>query len=703
MGNIESQNIRSFGLVGHGNSGKTILTDAILHHEGLADRVGSVENGTTQSDWTQQEQEREFSIDPGLFHLTRNDHRIHLLDLPGYPDFIGHALAGIHAVDLVGVCVDAESGIMVNTRKVWEKAQNLGKSCCILINKLDQEDGDYFARLEELQDGFDANIVPYTIPDQSGEDFSEVYNLLDDPEELPETLQDRTAAHREELIESAVETDEDLMEKFFMDEDLSRGELNTGLRNAMLQEDLVPVLCTSGKEELGIEPLLEFVEQAGPRPSETNVPDATITKEVEKEVEPDEDSDDEEEVETEIEIQEEPLEIAPSEDGPLYGQVFRIVSDQFLGTLSFTRIYSGRMDADDPVEVGRTDSSVTPGNLLFSQGEEQEEVTEATTGDIVGIPEIDDVEVGDTIRDPSEEGEFVKPGIQDPMVSLAIEPKSKGDEKSLFTALQELELVDPTFKKERNEETNELIIRGVSNLHLEVVLARLKNQHDVEVETSPPQIPYRETITQEAQAKHRHKKQSGGRGQFAEVYLRIKPLPRGEGFDFRDQIRGAAIPSTFIPAVEKGIQNTMEEGIVAGFPIQDVAVEVYDGDDHPVDSSEEAFKVAGAKAFEKAFQDAMGILLEPIVNLEVTVPRDYMGDITGDLNSRRARIEGMDAEGDEQTIHAKVPLSEVLTYEPQLRSLTGGEGVYEIEHSHYQKVPSSVKKEIMKKIKRKED
>ncbi len=708
MDNIEPETIRNVAFAGHGGAGKTILTDAILHEAGLADRVGSIEDGTTRADHTEREQEEEHSIEPSLFHVPLDDHVLNLLDLPGYPDFLSHTFVGISAVDSVGIVIDAGAGVMVNTRNVWERALEESRTPFLVVNRLDAEDVDFFETLEELRETFGDDVIPYNVPDVTGSSFSDVYGLLDGEEEMPPELEDRTAKYRNELVEAAVETDEDLMEAYFAEEEIPARDLHRGLSNAMGDGSVVPVLATSGKTETGITELLRFITLACPSPLEATRPRVleehrreTDEEAVEEEDEetgenetdaPEEDGD--EPMETVIR---EEIDVEPGDDQPFLGQVFRIISDPFVGVINFARIYAGTVEPGDDVELANRKETCRVGKVLHARGEEHDEAQKAGTGDMVGLTKIENGTIGETLRAPDSNRLVEKPSLPNPMVSLAVRPTDKGAEQRLSTALSTISQEDPNFQTEHNEETNELIIRGLSSLHLDLVLERLEEEFDVEVETKQPEIPYRETITQEASAKYRHKKQSGGRGQYAEVYLTIEPLPRGEGFEFINSIRGGAIPTKFIPSVKKGIQGAMEEGIKAGYRVTDVSVEVYDGDDHPVDSSEEAFKRAASQAFKQAYRDAGATLLEPVVEMEVTAPRKFMGDITGDLNSRRAKIRGMDSEGDQQTIRAVAPLSEVLTYESQLRSLTAGEGVYELEFSHYENVPSQIQERILEK------
>lgn len=687
---------------GHGDTGKTIFTDAILKQTGQADRIGSIEDGTTQSDYRDEEQERENSIYPGLFRISLDESVMNLLDLPGYPDFFGHTAAGVFVTDMVALFVDPAEGVMVNTRKIRDLAQKYNRSLCIVVNQLDRENVDFYDTIDQLQDAFGSEVTPLTVPDGAGEDFSTACNVLSDFDALPGGEQDRAAPLREDLREIAIESDQELMEKFFAEEEISDEEIKGGIRDSILTGDLIPVFAASGEKEIGVTPFLDFVQEIAPTADET--PPPPIYREEEVEISENSDETDEEsgasdeEQEVKTEIRREKVDVSPDPDGAFIGSVFRILSDPFVGMINFTRVYRGTLKADETeVESSRTGVTGTVNELYVPHGEETEEIQEAGPGEIVGITGIENAEVGDTLRKPGSQLVVEKPDLPEPMVGKAVSPKSQGAEQRLSSSLKELTTVDPSFRSEREEETNELLVYGLTGEHLQVVLDRLKREFDVAVETRPPRIPYRETITRSASAQYRHKKQSGGRGQYAEVHLEIEPLSRGEGFEFVDSIRGAAIPTKFIPSVRKGVENAMGEGIRAGYQITDVQVEVYDGDDHPVDSSEKAFKVAASQAFKEAFQNAGGTLLEPVVDMEVTVPREYMGDITGDLNSRRARIEGMDSEGSQQTVHAKVPLKEVIDYERSLRSITGGEGVYTIEPSHYQKVPSSIEEEILEK------
>ncbi len=669
--------IRNVTLAGHGNVGKTTLAEAILHKAGVIPRMGSIDQGNTVCDFDEIEKERKHSIDSALVHFDYNGTEINLLDAPGYPDFLGQALCGLASAETAVIVVSAAAGIEVNTRRMMLAAGDYGLARVVVINKIDSENIDLAGLVSGLQETFGKNLLPVNLPSDGGKS---VVSCLSSPEGASVDFGDMEEAQLA-LTEAIVESDEDLMERYLGGETIGQEELLKGMKKAIASGSLVPIVFTAAREDVGITELMDLIVNACPSPAE-----GLIRKIITGEGE---------------EKKEEPVE--PKADGALIGQVFKIYSDPKSNIkYSIVRLLSGTLKSDTSFQINEERKNIRAGHLYQMFGNETKEAGEISAGQICALAKIDELQIGDMIH-IGKPGRLIFPNIPEPMFSLAIEPKSRGDEQKISGALTRLSEEDKTFKVARDRQTNELVISGTGDLHLRVMLQKMEKRFKLQVTTKVPKIPYRETISAPADGHYRHKKQTGGAGQFGEVYLKVEPLERDGGFEFVDEIFGGAIPGQFLPAVEKGVKDLMEEGAVAGFPMQDIRVRVYDGKHHPVDSKEIAFRIAGKLAMKDAVMKAKPALLEPIVSIEVTVPSQYVGDITGDLSGKRGRIQGQEVlPGGMTVIKALVPLAEVAQYNSQLRSVTGGQGSYTMEFSHYDIVPPNIQQEIVKQYKPKE-
>lgn len=684
------QDIRNIALAGHGASAKTTLADALLFAAGLSNRRGSVDDGTSMLDVDDEEKRRHFSIDSHLLHLEWNGKQVHLVDTPGYPDFIGNALGGLSAVENVLVTVSAPIGIEVNTRRLFQEAGKLGLGRFIALTKMDADNVDYNRDIQSIRETFGPQCVPFNIPCGVGPDFTAVVNVLNPPETMPENCPMSPADAQTMVIEQIVEEDEELTARYLEGESIPIEDLRRVAHDGIAKGHLVPIICLSAKNDIGLRELLDLLSECGLSPEDVHrfgTHPKAEGSESPAGIDPEE---------------EDEIEIEPQEGGDLIAQVFKTAMDPYMGKLSFMRIISGHLTPDTALMNLRTGKTTKPGHLYIVQGKQQEEVKEAIAGDIVAVAKFDDLHISDTVTNA---GQHAAPHVvlrpikfPTPMVPRAIEPKAREDEAKISAGLAKIAEEDPTFTYRRDAQTHELVINGMSDLHLDIVQQRLKNRYKLEVDSHTPHVPYLETILAPAEADHRHKKQTGGRGQFAEVHLRIRPRNRGEGFHFVDAVKGGVIPNQYIPAVEKGVREQLEKGVISGNQVVDVEVEVYFGKYHDVDSSEQAFKTASANAFRKSFEKAKPVLLEPIVTMEVTVPGENFGDISADLSTRRGHITGMDAlPGGIQIIKANVPLGEVLNYSSTLKSMTSGQGAFTLDFHSYEPVPGNVQQQIVEK------
>jgi len=699
------QDIRNLALAGHGASGKTSLADALLFQAKAVERRGSVEDGSSISDYDEEEHKRRYSIDSTVLHLTHNGKRVNLLDTPGYPDFVGAALGALNAVENAILVVSAVNGLEVNTRRMAKEARQRDLARMVVLNKLDADNIHFDDLLSALRETFGKGCVLFNAPVGLGANFSGVVNVLTAGAKTPAGCPVDLAAARSQLVDAVVEADDALMERYLSEGEVSEEEILAALPQALAAGTIVPVFCASAKKGIGIAEMLDSVSMIALSPAQGKV--RSVVKKQGGET-------------VTVELRADP-------SAEFIGQVFKAVTDKFVGSMSFLRVYQGTYRHDQPLINARTDKSGRSGGLFELQGAKHTHVDEAGPGDIVAVTKVEDLHIGDTVSNHPHPPRLPGYNYPTPMFGLAVQPKARGDEQKISGSLSKIANEDPTFHVTRDAQTHELVITGMSQLHLDVIQHRLKRRFELEMVTHDPKIPYRETITSTAEGNHRHKKQSGGRGQFGEVHLRVYSLPREitnekdlqekfldtrfeklrlahydpvHNFAFLDTIVGGTIPNQFVPAVEKGCKELLERGALAGYRIQDVAVEVYFGKYHDVDSSEAAFKTAGRIAFKNAVLSARPVLLEPVVHLEVTVPAKYTGDVLRDLNGKRARVENQDSlPGDLAVITARAPLAEVMRYAAQLGSITQGQGSYSMEFSHYDTVPNNVQMQIVSKAK----
>lgn len=659
--------IRNIVFLGHGSSGKTSLVEAILHKSGITNRLGTIEDKTTVSDYDDEEKESGHSIQASVTHATHNGKLINMIDAPGYPGFFGPAYQAITAAETAVVVINAGSGIGVNTRKHFQAADKAGLAKIIVINRMDAENVDLSELVASIQETFGSQCRCANLP---SDDKASVIDCVKNDQ--GQSFTGVADAHTE-LVESIIEADDDLMEAYLGGEEVSKDKIAEVFVKAMLAGSIIPIVFTDARNEVGIEQLLDLIVESSPSPDQ--VPPKVLT-----------------DGENKTELKADP-------NGPLAGLVFKVgVDPKSHMKFAYIRIFSGTLKSDTKMYRNGDKKPLRPGHILQPQGSESEEIEAGTAGNIVCLAKIEELKYGNLIHDGNVSGEFDLPVMPKPMFSLALEPASRGDEAKIGAALERLSEEDPCLTSYHSKQTGELLINGLGDMHLKVMLAKMENNFKVKVNTKPPKIPYRETITAKAEGHYRHKKQSGGAGQFGEVYLKVEPGERDQDPSLVTSwdIFGGSIPSQFEAPIIKGIQDVMSDGAVAGYPMQDVKVSIYDGKHHPVDSKEVAFRAAGKGAFADAVSKAKPALLEPVVNMEITVPSDYMGDITGDIAGRRGRIQGQDMLGGNMiVIKAQVPLSEITSYNSQLKSMTAGQGSYSMELSHYEPVPPNVQQQII--------
>jgi len=660
--------IRNIVLLGHGGSGKTSLAEAMLHKAGATNRLGSVDDKTSICDYYDEEKEHQHSIQSANAHINHAGKLINIIDTPGYPDFIGPAIKAIPAAETAVIVISAPAGIETNTRKMFQLAAQANMPRLIVINKMDAENVAFPELIKGIQETFGSQCRCANLP---AADKASVIDCIEN-ETGDSPLMDVAQAHTE-LIESVIEADDDLMESYLGGEEISAEKIASVFVEALKAGTLIPILFTDARRETGLQELLDIIVKYTPSP---------------RQVKP-----------VQLKDGDSLMELAADPAGPLAGLVFRVSFDQRSNMkYSSIRIFSGTITSETNLLRNDEKKGIRPGHTLKSQGGENKEINAGVAGDIITLAKVEELKVGDLIHDGKAAGKFELPPVPEPMFSLALEPATRGDEQKISSALDRLCEEDPCFKVSRDTQTKELVANGLGDLHLRIILEKMKNRYKLSVTTKEPKIPYRETITAKAEGHYRHKKQTGGAGQFGEVYLRIEPAERNSDppLQFSWDIFGASIPGQYEPAVAKGINEVMQNGVVAGFPLQDISVSVYDGKHHPVDSKEVAFRAAGKGAFTDAVQKAKPVLLEPIVNIEVTVPAENMGDIAGDLASKRGRVLGQDMlAGNFIIIKAQVPLAEVTQYNSQLKSVTGGRGSYSMSLSHYEIVPPNVQQQII--------
>jgi len=681
--------IRNVAIAGHNDTGKTTLVSQLLFNAGAMTRQGRVEDGTTITDFDPDEIERKHSISAAVAFAEWKDTKINLVDTPGFGIFVMEAKSAMRVADSAAIVVSAVTGVEVTTEKVWKFAEEFALPRILIVNKMDRDRASFSRTLEALQKKFGKNVVPIQLPIGEEKDFKGIIDLVAmkacvyhadgsgkfDTTDIPASHKAEADEWREKLIEKVAEGDDTLMEKFFEQGGLSQEEMIDGLKREVRHHEIFPVLFASASHNIGGHAILDAFLSLLPSPEEVKTLDGTNPK-GEK-----------------ITFDRRP-EAFP---GAL---VFKTFSDPFSGRVSLFRVFSGTLQSDHAYWNTKRDHEERIGKLQVLQGKQQVPVPELKAGDIGAVAKLKDTFTGDTIA--AKDHQIVLEHVQYPeaAIAFAVEPKARGDEDKLGSAIGRIIEEDPTIKFARDEQTKEFLISGQGQLHVEIVVAKLKKKYNVDVVLHPPKVPYRETITRPADAHGRHKKQSGGHGQFADCKITVEPLPRGADFEFVDEIFGGSIPRQYIPAVEKGIQDARVKGYLAGYPMVDFRVRLKDGQYHDVDSSEMAFKIAGSLAYQEAMEKARPTLLEPIMHVDINAPAEYVGDIMGDLNSRRGRVEGVDAEEETQTIKARVPLAEMLTYGSTLRSITQGRGSFHMEYSHYEEVPKQLQEKIITESKK---
>ncbi len=672
--------IRNVALVGHRGSGKTSLHEALLFQAGAVNRLGSVVDGTTVSDTDPDEKARQMSISAALSSFEWQDRKVNLLDTPGDSSFVADALGTLRVCESVVFVVNAVMGVEVHTTRLWQRAAELDLARLLFVNMLDRERADFFRTLDALKSAFGQHVVATEIPIGSEHEISGVVDLVDMKAyryegagrdnsaeiPIPDEVSAQAQEYREKLMDEVSESSDALMERYLEGEEISHEEIVTALKEGTNHGALFPVTCGVATRNLGTNRLLDAIVEDLPSPVKHGG------------------------------LQLGELTLEPAEDKELFAYVFKTRADPFAGRINLFRVYQGVLKQDSQVVNTRTQGKERIGQLLTFEGRESGHATEFGPGDIGAVAKLKETKAGDWLASSAAPIEMPSVKLPAPVMAFAVEPKSKGDEEKVFTALRRLQEEDPTIDLHRDPQTGQQIVAGLSQVHVEVIVERLRARFGAEVNLKPPRVPYQETIRKPAKAHGRHKKQTGGRGQFGDCRIEIEPLEPGTGFDFVDAIKGGVIPSGFIPAVQKGVLEAMQEGVVAGYPVKDVRVRLYDGSYHTVDSSEMAFKVAGSQAMKQALEQAGPVLLEPIMLVSVNAPEDTVGDVIGDLNSRRGRPLGMEPVGAGMTeIKAEVPMSEMLSYAPDLRSITGGQGEFTMEFLRYEEVPGHLASKVV--------
>lgn len=663
---LNASNIRTLAVVGHNASGKTSLIDAALFMTKAADRHGRADQGSSLADCLPDEQERKTTIHAKPLHCQWKDHFITMLDTPGFADFHGEIIASVRAADAAIVVMDGISGVDVGTRRVWKLLNDLQKPRLIYISKLDKENSDFTKCVTQIQEIYGKNCVPFTLPLGNQASFSKAVTIVTRAEtDLPAELQEMARPAREAIEEAAAEQDDALLEKYLGGERLTVEQIVKGAHIGVANNKIIPIYCGCAEKLIGLSELLDGIVGFLPGPAER--PSVTV-------------------------VSGNP--VAPKPDAPFSGFVFKVTVDPFAGHLAYVRVESGTLRADMEVINATRGAKERVPQLMRLQGKTSTHVPEALPGEIVALAKLKDTHINDTLCDPSHPVQFPPIVFPKPVMSFAVHPHTAKDEEKISLALNRLLEEDKTLAIERNPNTHELVISGLGDIHIAVAVENMKRKLGVNVDLTTPKVDYKETITARAEGHYKHKKQSGGRGQYGEAYLKLEPRERGAGFEFVDEVVGGAIPRNFIPAVEKGCIEAMTAGVIAGFTVVDVRAIVYDGSYHDVDSNELSFKISGLQAFKEAMQKARPVLLEPIMNVNVYVPDQFMGDITGDLNHRRGRIMSVEPMDGMQCIKAQVPQSEIFRYVTELRSITGGRGTFEMEFSHYEQVPAHIAQKV---------
>jgi elongation factor G len=680
MAHESPKRIRNVALVGHRGSGKTSVNEALLFSAGAVNRLGSVADGTTVSDSAPDEKARAMSISAGLSSFRWDDRKINLIDTPGEPSFVADALAALRVVEGAVFVVNGVMGVEVTTTRLWERASDLGLSRIVFVNMLDRERADFFRALDSLKEAFGPHVVATEIPIGAEHELQGVVDLIDmkafrydgaerdncEEIEIPEDLRAQAQEYREKLMDEVAEVSDELMERYLEGEEISHDETVSALKTGVTEGKLFPVTCGAATRNLGINRLLDAFVEDLPSPAKRGP------------------------------VEVDGVTLEPDESKDMVAFVFKTLADPYAGRVNLFRVYQGVLKHDSHVFNTRAHVKERIGQLLVPQGKENEQADEFGPGDIGAVAKLKETHAGDVLAAKDEEIPLSLPEMPRPVMAFAIEAKAKGDEEKMGQALRRLQEEDPTIDFHRDSQTGEQILAGITQIHVEVIVERMKERFGAEVELHPPHVPYREAIRSSAKSHARYKKQTGGRGQFADCHIEIEPLAEGD-FEFVNAIKGGVIPGGFIPAVEKGVVEAMLAGTIAGFPVRGVRVTVFDGQHHSVDSSEMAFKIAGSMAFKDAMENAQPTLMEPIMNVTVTVPEEYVGDVIGDLNSRRGRPLGMEPRGAVTEVKAEVPMAELLEYAPDLRAITGGQGEYSMDLARYEEVPAHVAQQVVQR------
>jgi elongation factor G len=676
---VEPGKIRNVAVVGHRSTGKTSLVEAMLFQAGAINRLGSIEAGNTTADWDDEEQRRQMSLSASLCHLDWQGRKINLIDTPGDPGFQGDMIAALRVVEGALVVVSAVMGVEVQTTRAWQRAEDYDLSRVLFVNMLDRERADFFRALEQLREQLSPRCVAVHLPIGAEHELAGIVDLLHmkayvspeaqregAPAAIPSELESQLADYREKLLDAVVETDEGLMERYLDGQELSDDEVAQTLKDAVTRGEIFPVACGVATKNLGTTALLDLLVEGVPSPAKKHI------------------------------------DLGVDGDGTA-AFVFKTIADPFAGRINVFRVISGEVSSDSTLANHRSHTKERVGQLLTLQGKEHTQETGFGAGDLGAVSKLKETTTGDLLLDADREVETPEIGFPEPVMSFAVTPKAKGDEEKVATALRRLSEEDPTLVIRRDPQTGEQLLSGLSQIHVEVAVERVKSRFGAEVDLHQPRVPYLETIRRESRAQGRYKKQTGGRGQFGDAHIVLEPLEGRQGYEFVDEIVGGVIPQGFRPAVDKGIQEAMQHGELAGAPVQGVRVRLVDGSHHSVDSSEMAFKIAGSLAFKSAYDQADPVLLEPIMELEVTVPDDSVGAVNGDLNSRRGRLQGMEPRGGMTTIKAEVPMSEILTYSQSVTSLTGGRGDYHMSFARYEEVPAHIAQRVIAEAKKEKE
>ncbi|MFH1797870.1 MAG: elongation factor G [Candidatus Omnitrophota bacterium] len=680
---VSTKDIRNVIVLSHSGTGKTTLVENLLFRGGAISRKGNVETGTTISDYNDDEKERKNSIDLSISFYEAGGIKVNLLDAPGYLDYIGEVIAGLNAADGCILLIDAVSGVEVGALKFWKQAQKLNMPVVIVVNKMDKDNADFEKVLENIRNKFGKQCVALCFPDAEGAAFSSIANLLtkEGLDKLHDNKKDKADKLSGEMTESVAESDDALLEKYLEKGDLSREEINTAFRAGVISGKIIPVVPVSIEKGIGVDEIMSVIRDYMPSPLDRPGAPAEL-------------------VNMAAAAENNTIEITAKDDDFFSAQVFKTISDPYAGQISVFRVKSGKVSVNQSVKNTTRLEPEKLGQLFFLKGKDQVACESVSAGDIAAAAKLKNTHTGDTLSDDKRQIKFKNLNFPNPAISFSIKPKSRTDEDKISNVLGKLLAENPTFQMFLDKQTNELIVSGMGDMHLKTLITRMKNRYGVSVDIGTPKVAYKETIMVNGDSKYRHKKQSGGAGQFAEVWMRVEPLPRGSGFEFVDEVVGGAIPKQFVGSCEKGVKTAIVTGTVAGYPVIDVRAVVYDGKTHPVDSKDIAFQIAAAHAFREACEKAKPTLLEPIMNIELTVPEENMGDIAGSLSSRRGRVHGMGSEGGMQVVKAQIPLEEMYKYSNELKSLTAGRATYTMSFSHYEAVPSILAQKIIEESKK---